>query len=52
MPRAKRGEKAAPTGEPALGISADDLTAICEVRHATDLCRAYTHTQSSRPQAA
>ena len=34
MPRARRGEKAAPAEEPALGISADDLTAICEVRHA------------------
>ena len=52
MPRAKRGEKAAPTEEPALGISADELTAICEVRHATSLCRMYTHTQSSRPTPA
>lgn len=51
MPRAKRGEKAAPTEEPTLSISADELTAICEVRHAI-LCLAYTFTQSTRPTPA
>lgn len=51
MPRAKRGEKAALTEEPALGISADELTAICEVRHAAShvswvLAHAVRQTQS------